>query len=354
MKKAQWPTYLAPMAGSGILRSFSILILGIALIPTTTRAQSQRFVIDDDEYVDKVVGASTKLRGAHKLVSLDALRRQLRLKGCAVKLAPCSSHKLSPPDLCDRLRESTLAVGAFYKCPDCGGWHFNGSAGFVVGEGGVICTCCHVVLGEDPDVKEGYLVAADSAGRVFPVQSVLAADRDADTCFVKIGANLKPLPLRMGVRVGEPVFCMSHPGGYYFMFTQGMVSRWNSRRDDAVDDHGQTNGLLTRPILSLNVTAEFAPGSSGAPMVDDAGNVVGQVASIADAGESDAGDTNSPASPSVPMRFCTAAEEILRLTDPALAEKSPTRHTKGHLDDSGASAESSKHPAQSDAVSTRR
>ena len=361
MKQAQSSTRSASTAGIGIVRSLIIIILGVLLVATAARAQAPRFVIDDDEYVDKVVSASTKLREARKLVSLGALRREVRLGGCAVKLSPRASRKLSPPDLCDRLRESTLAVGTFYKCPDCGGWHFNGSAGFVVGEEGVVCTCCHVILGEDPDVKEGYLVAADSAGHVFPVQSVLAADRDADTCFVKIGANLKPLPLRADVRVGEPVFCLSNPGGYYFMFTQGMVSRLNSRREDAVDDHGQTNGLLTQPVLLLNVTAEFAPGSSGAPMVDEAGNVVGQVASIADAGEPDAGDDNSPASPSVPMRFCTAAEEILRLADPNLAEKSRSGHAKGSPDKSRTGAANSQTtaarpgaPAQSDAVTARR
>jgi serine protease Do len=318
----------AAIIGISIVRIYLTLFLGVVLFATAARGQSPRFVIDDDEYVDKIVAASTKLREAGKLLSLDALRRQVHLKGCAVKLAPRATRRLSPPDLCERLRESTLAVGTYYKCPDCGGWHFNGSAGFVVGEGGVVCTCCHVVLSEDPDIKEGYLVAADSAGRVFPVQAVLAADRDADTCFVKIGADLKPLPLRSDVRVGETVYCLSHPGGYYFMFTQGMVSRLNSRRDDAVDERGQTNGLLTRPILLLNVTAEFAPGSSGAPVADEAGNVVGQVASIAESGDPDTGDDNTPASPSVPMRFCTATEEILHLTDPKLAEKMRVRRAR--------------------------
>jgi hypothetical protein len=116
------------------------------------------------------------------------------------------------------------------------------------------------------------------------------------------------------------VYCLSHPGGYYFMFTQGMVSRLNRRRNDVMDEHGHTNGLLTRPILLLNVTAEFAPGSSGAPITDDAGNVVGQVASIADAGEPGTNETNAPPSPSVPVRFCIATEEILRLTKPHLGD----------------------------------
>jgi S1-C subfamily serine protease len=297
------------------MRTFAVLFLTTILLTTGARAGAPRFVIDDEEYVEKVTEASAKLLQAGKLKSLATLRGEVRDEGFAVKPAPLSHQKLSAPDLCDRLRQSTLAVGSYYKCPDCDEWHFNSSAGFVVGEDGVICTCCHVVRTEDEGVKESYLVAADDAGHVFPVQSVLAADTESDTCFVKINApRLKPLPLRTGVRAGERVYCLSHPGGYYFMFTQGMVARLNRKRNEVLDEHGHTNGLLTRPILFLNVTAEFAPGSSGAAIADEAGNVVGQVASIADAGEPPAGNTNAPPSPSVPVRFCTATEEILHLT----------------------------------------
>ena len=185
-------------------------------------------MIDDEEYVDKVTEASARLLEDGKLKSLDSLRSQVRAGGLPLKLMPVSREKLAAPELCDRLRQSTLAVGSYYKCPDCGEWHFNSSAGFVVGEGGIICTCCHVVQAEDEGVKESYLIAADDAGRVFPVKSVLAADTESDTCFVKIDApGLKPLPLRPGVRAGERVYCLSHPGGYFFMFTQGMVARVN-------------------------------------------------------------------------------------------------------------------------------
>ena len=297
------------------MRLFAVLSLTVILFTTGARAGAPRFVIDDEEYVEKVTEASARLLQAGKLKSLNTLRGEVCNEGFAVKPAPLSRQKLNAPDLCDRLRQSTLAVGSYYKCPDCGEWHFNSSTGFVVGEGGVICTCCHVVQTEDEGVKESYLIAADDAGRVFPVQSVLAADTESDTCFVKINApGLKPLPLRTGIRAGERVYCLSHPGGYYFMFTQGMVARVNRKRNEVLDEHGHTNGLLTRPILFLNVTAEFAPGSSGAAIADEAGNVVGQVASIADAGEPPAGDTNAPPAPSVPVRFCTATEEILCLT----------------------------------------
>jgi S1-C subfamily serine protease len=299
------------------MHRFSVLVLSAFVITAGVVAETSRFVIDDEKYVDKVTEASARLLEDGKLKSLDTLRSQVHAACLPLKLIPVTHEKLAAPDLCDRLRRSTLAVGSYYKCPDCGEWHFNSSAGFVVGEGGIICTCCHVVQPEDEGIKESYLIAADDAGRVFPVQSVLAADTESDTCFVKIDApGLKPLPLRPGVRAGERVYCLSHPGGYFFMFTQGMVARVNLKRNEVLDEHGHTNGVLTRPILFLNVTAEFAPGSSGAPIADEAGNVVAQVASIAEAGEPEIGSTNAPPSPSVAVRFCTAAEEILRLTRP--------------------------------------
>jgi len=302
------------------------LILLVLLLETgvTLRAQSGRFVVDDDAYTAQVVLAGEQLLREKKLVPLDSLRRQVRTKAFVIKALPVSHEKLQPPEVCERLRESTLAVGTLYKCPDCGGWHFSGSTGFVVSEDGIVSTCCHVIMEDsDPKVAVAFLIAADSTGRVFPVQSVLAADTEADTCFLSIsGTGLKPLPLRAGVRPWESVYCLSNPGGYFFMFTQGLVARLNRRTNAETDVHGRSNGVPSRPILLLNITAEFAPGSSGAPVVDSCGNVVGQVASIADAGETSAENEDQPTSPSVPIRFCTAAEEILRLSSPSLVNES--------------------------------
>ncbi len=259
-------------------RRIILALIGIALATGAVFGAGPRFVIDDDDYCDKVADDCSRLLRQGKLKSIPALRREVHTKGHALKLAAPSQQKLSPPDLYDRLRESTLAVGSYYKCPDCGEWHFNGSAGFVVCQDGVVCTCCHVVVEDDEDVKESYLVAADANAHVFPVQSVLAADTESDTCFLQIsGSDMKPLPVRDNVRAGERVYCLSHPGGDYFMFSEGLVARLNRKRNEVFDDRGQTNGLMTRPILFLNVTAEFAPGSSGAPIVDDAANVVPRV-----------------------------------------------------------------------------
>jgi hypothetical protein len=53
-----------------------------------------------------------------------------------------------------------------------------------VGEGGIICTCCHVVEAADEGIEESHRVSADDAGRVFPLQSLLAADTESDNPIV--------------------------------------------------------------------------------------------------------------------------------------------------------------------------
>jgi hypothetical protein len=302
---------------------FIIFWLFLVTLGRASQSGLPRFVINDDTFTDQITRAGERLLREHKLLPLESLREQVHTKGTALRLATVSSEKLENPDLYDRLRASTLAVGTFYKCPECGNWHFSSSAGFVVSGDGIVCTCCHVLLEEDEQIKESYLLAADGAGHVFPVQSVLAADPEADTCLIRIKATgLKPLPLRPGIRPGETVYCLSHPGGYFFMFTQGLVSRVNERTHSDTDEHEKSDRTLSRPILLLNITAEFAPGSSGAPVVDSCGNVVGQVASIAEAGGANEDEENQTTTPSVPVRFCTAAEEILRLTNPNLAKES--------------------------------
>ena len=97
------------------MRTFAVLFLTAILFTAGARAGTPRFVIDDEEYVEKVTEASAKLLQAGKLKSLDMLRGEVRNEGFALKPAPLSHQKLSAPGLCDHLRQSTLAVGSYYK-----------------------------------------------------------------------------------------------------------------------------------------------------------------------------------------------------------------------------------------------
>lgn len=293
-----------------------------------------RFIVDDEAFEDAVITAAIKLQKTGTLMRADMLREQLTKTYSPVKLAPLATEKLSPPDLYDRVRQSTLAVGTVYKCTNCAKWHFNSAAAFVVSADGVVSTAYHVAAGtdEEADPKTGeYFVAADSKGNVFPVKEVLAADVESDTCLLRLDVTgLKPLGLRAGVRTGERIFCLSHPDGNHFLFSEGMVARVHWMHDvlgaDVTDPETKQRAESSRPILCLNVTADFAPGSSGGPIVDEAGNVVAQVQSIANFVD----DDGKGADPTVigPVRYCVAAEEIIRLTEKHATPRSRKKFTK--------------------------
>jgi S1-C subfamily serine protease len=60
---------------------------------------------------------------------------------------------------------------------------------------------------------------------------------------------------------------LGHPGDCYYTFTQGHVTRYSAYKED--------DGSRTR---WMSITADYAYGSSGSPVVDRYGNVVAMAA----------------------------------------------------------------------------
>ncbi|MBL8750463.1 MAG: trypsin-like peptidase domain-containing protein [Planctomycetes bacterium] len=162
-------------------------------------------------------------------------------------------------------------VGHFYLCTECDDWHFSGSSGFCVAKDGVVATCRHV-LDSDETMREAFLVVADLDGHVWPVQRVLAQDRASDVCLLQSAEKGGvPLPLRANVRAGERVYCLSNPDHHFGFFSEGLVARRYRARESEV----RVEGALLPVVPWLHVTCAFGAGSSGAPIVDGRGNVVG-------------------------------------------------------------------------------
>ena len=311
-----------------INKNFIPLILVFALFsPLLAHAESPRFVVDDEAFLDQVCNAAFKLKQAGKLVPLETLQCQLNRQFTTAHAAPEAKQKFPPPDLYERLLQSTLAIGDFYQCDACTNWHFNAATGFVIASNGIVSTSFHVI-GDGADNEPGqpdFLVAADRDGHVYPVREVLAADADSDTCLLKIdAAGLTPLPLRTNARTGERVYCLGNPEGNHFLFSEGIVARVMRSREvmSAFDPQGASTNKA-RASLYLNVTAEFSPGSSGGPVVDEDGNVLAQVQSIANNVESDGSTNTDSMFVGGPVRYCVAAEEILRLMHPPTGYHAP-------------------------------
>ena len=297
-------------------RHFPCGLVCLALHATVLgKDPAPRFVVDEHELNEATLVAAAKLRKDGKLMTPEKLKPQLDRRTCRLELLPPRRGKISPPDLCEKLRQSTFSVGLLYQDKKSREWEFNSAVGFVVSADGILCTNHHVadMTEDEADKKAGsYLIAADSEGKAYPVLEILASDPEADTALIRIDAKgLTPLPIRPGVRPGEKVFCMSHPEGEHYLFTEGIVARIAREHDYFVEGKEESKPS-SRPLLYVNVTTEYAPGSSGGPVVDKAGNVIAQVQSISEPVADDKGESD----PVAPVRTCVAAEEIIHLTTP--------------------------------------
>lgn len=211
-------------------------------------------------------------RGASKLIAegkttpTAELRKQLARKQCTLKLPAPTGEKFTPGRIYACYVDSVLVVAGVYKCKRCKRWHAGGATGFLISASGAFVTNYHVVSAK----AQKTIVAMTHDGKVYPVKEVLAANQANDVAILRLdagAAKLTPVPLSADAPVGTPVSVISHPDQRFYALTHGIVSRYAQ--------HGKGRKLATM----MTVTADFARGSSGGPVIDDRGAAVGFVSS---------------------------------------------------------------------------
>jgi serine protease Do len=228
-------------------------------------------------------------RGAGALAdagtTLDSAAIEERLKQAAGKTAvlpqaaiPCA---LGPQrSLYDAVVPAVVAVGSVFKCGKCNDWHVGQMAsGWIASPDGLVVTNHHVL--ERADGNRYGVMTSD--GEVYGVSEVVATDLVGDAAVIRIDPRGRQLPfLQLGPRApcGSPVTVISHPKGRFYSLTTGIVSRYHRMWYDdhpnrAKFDVGQT------PATWMTITADFAIGSSGGPVFNAAGEVVGMVSRTA-------------------------------------------------------------------------
>jgi len=267
---------------------------------------SEPLVINDVEFDETAERQIDQLLKDGRLVSLPDFFKSLPANRREVPLAAASETVLQAPEIAERLLASTLAIGTTSYCKECKTWHVYLSSGFMASNTGVAATSLHIFQDFEEAVDETYPIAVDAAGRVYPVTTLLAADADADSCLIQLdgAGHIPPLPLAPSARTGEMVYLMSHPDGRYFRFSEGIIARLAGSVIDG------------KKLTFLDVTAEFAPGSSGGPLVNQQGNVVGHVSTIAAAPLAEDG-TDADGS-AVVERLCTSSSVVTTLAESGL------------------------------------
>jgi len=221
--------------------------------------------VDDEQVFTNLMDKLTELAKVGKLLPHEKLKARIK-EGPAKVTAQLPGNKaLTPEDVYKMALPSVFIVGSVIKEDD--EW-IDGryATAWVLAADGVLVTNWHVFEEMEPSEVFG---AADHRGNVYPVTDFLGGNKAMDVAIFRIDAkNLTPLPVaRQPEGVAAWVAVLSHPGDQFYMFTQGHITRYSRTKLE--------DGTIEK---WLNITAEYATGSSGGPVLNRHGAVVGMAA----------------------------------------------------------------------------
>ena len=215
-------------------------------------------VINDRAIIGQMTREATRMMDSGEPVSMESLIEQL-------KKEPRLSLKL-PAGKGARAADAQKAiavVGGVYKCKSCTRWHVAPASGFLIAEDMVV-TNYHVV--NQPERSSLAVRLFD--GRVFMVEAVVAASERFDLAVLRIPkTGVKPVALGQAAPVGAKVDLISHPNQRFYTLTEGRIARYFMMQRDR------------KQVSAMSITADFGRGSSGGPVFNETGEVVGIAAS---------------------------------------------------------------------------
>jgi S1-C subfamily serine protease len=180
------------------------------------------------------------------------------IAGCDDTPEPVSAPPVdySVADLAEIAGESIAYIEAKENADSLYPWF---GSGFVVRSDGVIVTNYHVMDGAN-------VASVEVGGQIYEDVQVLAANEEWDLAILKVDASdLNALALAGSVddvRLGEQVVAMGNPEGLKRTVSDGIISTVYRRLEGFNYDHIQT-------------TAPISKGSSGGPLLNMRGEVIG-------------------------------------------------------------------------------
>ncbi|MDY3559738.1 serine protease [Gemmata sp. JC673] len=240
--------------------------LGAVAQPPKAEAPREPKFVDDDAVYNNLYEKLEELAEAKKPLAHTKLLAKIKPGSARVAAAEPGVKALTPEEVYRLAEPGVFIVGSVYPDKD-GNWETGTYAtAWVAAADGVLVTNWHVF----EDLKGGEVFgAADRNGNVYPVTDFLGGDKTADVAVFRIPARgLVPLAVSPAfAEVGSWVGVLSHPGDLFYVYTQGAVTRYST----------YTNENKQREKW-MSVTADYASGSSGGPVLNKYGAVVGMAA----------------------------------------------------------------------------
>lgn len=193
-----------------------------------------------------------------------------------LKLQRARHRKMESVKIAEQRKSGVLLLSKYLKQTTRKEQVITWASAVILSTDGVCVTNYHVLKElidstVNLNLRDSILFASSATGRVYPIRHILSYNHIADLAFFKIdprGDELIPIPLGKDLPVGSVVYTLTNPSGFPWMMTNGIVSR-------------AVVGYLEDPFTSrLEITAGFAKGSSGGPILDERGNMVALVSCI--------------------------------------------------------------------------
>jgi hypothetical protein len=142
--------------------------------------------------------------------------------------------------------------------------------GFIIDPKGIVATNLHVIQGE-AEIK-----VRTKDGAQYPVMSIAGMDKDHDLALVRIYPKQALHTVRLGdsnqVAAGDKIYAIGNPLGVFdYTITDGLISQVRP---------------LAADLTLLQISAAISPGSSGGPLFNQFGEVIGVTTAIITQGQS--------------------------------------------------------------------
>ena len=184
----------------------------------------------------------------------ESLRKQLvYLMGTALLLLSITTGASALTT--EQLAEKALAATVSLEMKDSTGTTLSFGSGFFV-KPNQIATNFHVIAGARQGTAK--LVGKDTR---YQIEGIVATDKENDLAVLNVTASgVTPLPLGDSdtVNIGAKVYVAGNPKGLEGTFSDGLISRRERH-----------------PKKRLQMTAPISPGSSGGPVLNSKGEVIG-------------------------------------------------------------------------------
>lgn len=263
------------MLAKKMLKKGLIITTGIFLLVVgATHAQT---FTDDAKILNAYQKALDSLFLNVKTITATQAQTQLaeNINTISLNLVKLNKNEKTGNEIYEYAKPATVTVGIAYLCPRCSNSHISESSGYVIDPKGIVVTNYHVAA-LYANISDGNkplgLTVRMADGKIYAVKSILACSKTNDLAVLELvtnGEKIPALPLAQAGKVGDEVYVLGHPKGMHYFFSRGIVT------NKYMEEAGEHDKKIFREMMA--VSADYATGSSGGPVMDSYGNVIGTV-----------------------------------------------------------------------------